>query len=558
VTEGNAATTAATFRVTRSGNITGASSVRVVTANGNATGGVDYTALPTTTVDFAAGVTSKPVTVSVTGDTAVEPNETFSLNLSSAVGAVISDSSGLATIVNDEPATYLAVSDVTITEGTGQTASAAFTLTRTGNLALTTTVKVATADGTAIKNSDYTALQSTTISLAPQETTKTIGVSVTGDTADEANESFTLTLTSPTGAVLSDAVGVATIVDNEGPVVPGPSSYISVGDFSLAEGNSGTKTGTFTLTRSGNLNQSSTVTFATVNGTATAGADYTARVATPLTFSPQQSTKTVSVTVLGDATLEANESFSLSLTSPINAVISDGIGAGTIANDDATYVSVADVMLAEGTAGPKAFVFNLTRTGSLGGSSSVNVVTGNGSALAGTDYTALLATPVSFAAGEVTKTVTVNATGDTAPEANETFSLVLSSPAGATVIDGTGTGTVLNDDGASYLSVGDIAAPELGPTTFTVSRSGNTTAPATVTVATSNGSALAGTDYTALAATTVTFAAGQTSKQVTITITGDSIDEPNETFWLGLSAPVGAVISDSSGLATIIDDERTL
>ena len=215
VTEGNSGTTAATFTVTRTGDVTGPSTVAYATADGTATAGADYTAVPATTVTFVAGQTSKTVTVNVIGDTADEPRETFSVNLSSPTGATISDATGVATVVDDDAPTYLSVSDVSVTEGNAGTTPATFTVTRSGNTAVGVSVKYATANASATAGSDYTALASTTLSFAAGETSKTVAADVTGDTAAEANETFNLNLSSPVGATISDATGVATVENDD-------------------------------------------------------------------------------------------------------------------------------------------------------------------------------------------------------------------------------------------------------------------------------------------------------------------------------------------------------
>ena len=167
----------------------------------------------------------------------------------------------------------------------------------------------------------------------------------------------------------------------------------------------------------------------------------------------------------------------------------------------------------------------------------VNYATANGTALAGSDYTAASGT-LTFAPGQTSKTVTVNVTGDTAVEPNETFVVNLSAPSGATLFDGQGLGTILNDDGP-VLRINDVSKAEGNAGTsaavFTVTLTPASTGTVTVNYATANGTALAGSDYTA-ASGTLTFAPGQTSKTVTVNVTGDTVAEPNETFVVNLSA----------------------
>ena len=139
--------------------------------------------------------------------------------------------------------------------------------------------------------------------------------------------------------------------------------------------------------------------------------------------------------------------------------------------------------------------------------------------------------------------MTVNVIGNTMVEPNETFVVNLSNAVGATIFDSQGVGTILNDDGP-LLSINDVVKAEgnSGVTafTFTVTLSPASAGTVTVTAATANGSALAGSDYTAVAPTVLTFTPGQTIKLVTVTCSANTVVEPNETFVVNLSSAVGA------------------
>lgn len=199
-----------------------------------------------------------------------------------------------------------------------------FTVTKTGTASGTLTVQYATATGTA-GTSDFTAA-SGTLSFAQNETSKTINVQTTQDTAVEGNETFTATLSNPSaGATIGTATGTGTIVDDDS--APGPS--FAVGDASVTEGGNLV----FTVSKSGS--GSGSVQYATANGTATAGSDYTAKSLTTLSFTSAETSKTVSVTTLQDTTDEPNETLSLNLSNPSSgASISDNQGLGTIVDDD--------------------------------------------------------------------------------------------------------------------------------------------------------------------------------------------------------------------------------
>ncbi|MBY0324701.1 MAG: cellulase family glycosylhydrolase [Reyranella sp.] len=557
VAEGNSGTHELAFTVTLSAAATGPVTVAYATSNGTATAGSDYTAA-SGTLTFAAGETSKVIKVVVTGDATVEANETVTLTLSSPGGATIADGTAVGTITNDDtaPLPTLAVADATVSEGNSGTRNLAFTISLSAAATGPVTVAYATSNGTATAGSDYTAA-SGTVTFAAGETSKVVNVQVAGDTVVEANETLTLTLSSPTGATIADSTAIGTISNDD--IAPLPT--LAVADATVTEGNSGTRDLAFTVTLSAAATGPVTVAYATSNGTATAGSDYTAATGT-VTFAAGETSKVINVQVTGDTAVEANETLTLTLSSPTGATIADGTAIGTITNDDTApppTLTVADATVTEGNSGTRNLAFTVTLSAAATGPVTVAYATSNGTATAGSDYTAATGT-VTFAAGETSKVINVQVTGDTAVEANETLTLTLSSPSGATIADGTAIGTITNDDTAPLptLAVADATVSEgnSGATdlAFTVSLSAAATGPVTVAYATSNGTATAGSDYTA-ATGTVTFAAGETSKVVHIQVNGDTAVEANETLTLTLSSPTGATIADGTAIGTITNDD---
>jgi Ca2+-binding RTX toxin-like protein len=232
---------------------------------------------------------------------------------------------------------------------------------------------------------------------------------------------------------------------------------VSINDVSISEGNSGTKLETFTATRSGGT-LAFDVNYATADGTATVSdGDYIA-AANTLHFLANQNTQTFSVTVNGDTNIEGNEIFNVDLAGPTNgATIGDGHGVGTITNDDAAAsagsMSVSDVSVTEGNSGTKLETFTVTRSnGSL--AFDVNYTTSDGTATtANSDYVAASGV-LHFAAGQNTQTASVTVNGDTIVEGNEAFNFTLSGPTnGATIIDGLGVGTIVNDDSSGGMTL---------------------------------------------------------------------------------------------------------
>jgi len=558
VKEGNAGTSTATFNVIRRGITTGASSVTVATAGATAGSPGDFTAIPATTVSFAAGQTSRPVTLTVVGDTVPEADETVRLNLTAPVGAAIADSQGVATILNDDADSFLSVGDASITEGASGTANATFPVTRTGSLTAPASVRIKTTDATATAPADYTALAAQTLSFTAGQASRTVSVPVAGDTTLEGDETFTLDLSTPlSGATIADAQGVATIADDEAPTL------LSVRDVAMTEGDSGTTAATFTVVRSGDLNRASTVQVVTAAGSATAGTDFTSTSAT-VSFAAGQSSKPVNVPVRGDLLSEGSETFALELSAPTGAAVSDATATATIAdNETPTWISVSDAVVTEATGTTATARFTLTRTGSTTGTATVKVATAPGTATAA-DYVAINTT-YSFAAGVTSIAVSATIAGDSVDEANETFALNLSAALGATIADASATATIVDNDGpvtagpATFLSIGDIAVREGASgtmaATFTVTRTGTLTAASSVRVASAAGTATAGVDYRTWNPYTLSFAAGVASRTVTVNVPGDALTEDDETFRIELSSPTGAVVSDASATATILNDD---
>ena len=189
-------------------------------------------------------------------------------------------------------AARLRIGDVTVAEGHAGTVAAAFTVTLSAASDQPVPVAYATGDGSAVSGSDYQAL-SGTLTFAPGETTKTITVLVNGDRLAEQTESFVVNLSSPTNATVTDGQGVGTIVDDE--------PRISISDVTKSEGRRNKTTlFTFTVTLSVAYDQAVTMSFQTVNGTATTSdGDYVAKTGT-LTFAPGETTKTITIEVKGD------------------------------------------------------------------------------------------------------------------------------------------------------------------------------------------------------------------------------------------------------------------
>lgn len=218
----------------------------------------------------------------------------------------------------------LAVSDAMVTEGDSGTNNALFTVSLSAASAGPVTVDYATADGAATAPGDYAATRGT-LTFAPGELSKQVAVAVVGETLDEPHETYSLNLSNPLSATLGDARGAGTILDND------PQVSLSVDDVSAPEES---QSAAFTLSLSRESGKIVTVAYATGDGSATAPGDYASRSGT-IIFLAGETSKAVSVGVVNDALVEPDETFTLALSSAVNATLSDGQGVATIVGDDA-------------------------------------------------------------------------------------------------------------------------------------------------------------------------------------------------------------------------------
>jgi hypothetical protein len=227
VNEGDSGNTPVLFTLTLQQPSALPATVTYSTSSGQAQIGSDFQNAGGT-VTFAPGETSKTITVNVNGDTAVEGDENFFVNLSNGVDVVIGDNLGLGVIVNDDFLPSLQVSDAEVVEGDFGTKSMVFTVTRTGSTANPTTVGYSTSNGTATAGLDFI-LNQGTLTFGTGETTKTVTVLVKGDEIAELDESFFLNLSNPSNATIADGQGFGQILndDNSPPAVTMPVGPIS-------------------------------------------------------------------------------------------------------------------------------------------------------------------------------------------------------------------------------------------------------------------------------------------------------------------------------------------
>ncbi|MEA5150472.1 putative Ig domain-containing protein [Xanthomonas arboricola] len=450
--------------------------------------------------------------------------------------------------VNPSRTASIAVSPSSRNEDSGAAFTYTVTLSQTSSSA--TTINLSRS-GTATSGTDYTGAPSSIV-VPANATTATFSVTPVADTTVEADETVVISVASGSGyGIGSPSSATATIVNDDF-----PNASIAVAPSSVAEDGAGNLIYTVTLDQA--APSAVSVAFS-VGGTATSGTDYAA-VSSPLVIGAGQTTGTITINPTADSTIEPDETVVLTLASGTGYNVgSPNSATGTILNDDQPTLSINDVSVNEGNAGTTNATFTVSLSQPAGtGGVSFDIATADGTATAGVDYVASSLTGQTIPAGSSSATFTVLVNGDTLSEPNETFFVNVSNVTGASVGDGQGQGTIVNDDALPALSIDDVSVNEgnSGTTTatFTVSLSAASGQTVSVNYTTADGTATAGSDYVARSGT-LTFAPGVTAQGVAITVNGDTAVEPSETFSVGLSGASNASIARATGTGTIVNDD---
>ncbi len=562
-------------------------------------GGVTFTPITGTTVTVPAGSTSFIVRIPTVDDNISELTETVRLDVRAPGDTA--PTTGIGTITDNDGTPTVSISGpAEVGENAG---TVTYTITLSNPSSQTVTVRVAAQDGTATVGSDYTQIPADQqlVTFAPGETTRTVTLTVIDDAVFEGKETFSVVLDSPSQAALGTARVTTTISDDGTQGETDDRPTIAINDVVVNEAGNYAE---FTVTLTGATALPVNVAFTTRDGTALAGSDYTPTSGL-LTFLPGETTKTIRVPIVNDspAVYEGAEAFTVELSAstdaskPLNARITDPSGTGTIVDDgtgtvnpnpdgntptpddDRPRISINDPAEVNEGDGTNTVTFTVTLSNASNLPVTVAYATVDGTARgtpAGSDYVAQNGT-LTFAPGQTTATITVTILDDAVYEGPENFSVVLSSPTNAVILDGSGsttikddgTGTIVDptptdppptpDDDRPRISINDPAAVNEGDgtntVTFTVTLSNASDLPVTVTYKTVDGTARAiDKDYAALTDTILTFAPGETSKTITVAILDDEVYEGPEDFSVVLSSPTNAVIVKDSGIATIKDD----
>lgn len=453
ILEGNAAL----LSIRRSGNTTNTVTVSYATADGTATAGIDYTAT-SGTVDFAPGQTQRDIVVPLSSDAVAEPNKTFTVTLGIAAGNAATTAPSVSTVtIRDDDRPTLLVSGAGCSAAEGEVCT--FMLTLTNPSSIPVTFNTRTVDGSARSPNDFTAHGTTARSIPPGQTALAVAVPTTDDVHDELDKAFTLEVLDVVNADTDAASATGVIVDDDDP----PTLSIESGGCTVSEGNGGT-TCTFLFRVTPWSEKDITFVTNTQDVTATGDVDYDAHRNRAYTIANGRELWNVYVGVFGDTITEADETFTLTASSIVNASPSTVTGTGTIVNDDlqsGLTLENGGCSVTEGDAAPVSCNFVLRVTPVSATPVTFTTRTVDNTAVSGVDYTGHGDTARTIPAGQPSLTIAVPVLGDLRDEDDKQFLFEVRNVVGAGTIGLVGgTGTILDNDPVPGIAVTGCSAAE--------------------------------------------------------------------------------------------------
>ncbi|MEG3982311.1 Calx-beta domain-containing protein, partial [Microcoleus sp. T3B2] len=535
---------------------------------------VDYQNIQQTALTFQPGETSKTITVPINGDSYFEKDEQFIVTLSDAVGGKIVKGTGIATVINDDAKPTISIIDATTSEIAGR-AEVEVKLSSPSSQAVR--VGYRTQDNTAKANEDYTKQDLTNVLFKPGETVKTIPVPIVKDNKTESGEFFSVILSEPSVGSLNSTIakgtGTITILDQIG---------ISIDDIQVIEGNSGQTNATFTVTLTAPVNVPVTVEYNTQDGTAKrdiySNDYYGSGRDNKITFASGETKKTITLPIIGDTKREEDETFSVILSNPTNAVLSSkSTGIATIIDDDRPLVSISDTIVDEDGGKLNPAKFDITLSKPVDEKVTVTYSTKDGTAKSGDkDYSAVINKTVIFNPNETKKTIDVEVVGDSKVEGDETFSVVLNSVnssnnskisvgEAAAIIDDFNDSTKSYPNGAKqkiFIDRAVVLEGEKSATNeavFNVKLDSASTLPITVRYRTEDDTAtVADKDYEPITTPqTLTFNPGETQKTIRVKVNPDEKAETDERFKVLFRGATNATVENIFAEGIIIDNKLT-
>jgi hypothetical protein len=544
---------AAKVTVLRTGTNIGAIGVDIVTSNGTASAGADYTAVDAG-IDWPSGnATTTTVLVPIVNDLYDEPNETFKVKLLEPTGGAVlgTPSEATVTITDNDPSPTVQFA-ATASSGVEASGAAAFDVVLSAPALQTVTVDFTTVDGTAKSSADDYRSFSGTLTFDPGETKRTLLVQVTADDVKEPNETFSMVLSKPTGGPVLGAKArhTCTILNDD------PSGMILLNGAAFSVGEAG-PSALITVSRSGGSSGAVGVSYATADGTAKTAGDYTPAKGTLSWASGDTEEKTIEVPIEDDALDEFNETFSFRISSPTGGAILGPTSTATVTvvdDDDppAVRFDLAESGGAESTT-PAAIAVSLSAKSAK--TVTVGYTTVKDTAVPVGDYTTKAGT-LTFAPGKTGATISVPIVNNTTPEEDERFSVTLANPVNATLGSPDAHVYTIRDEdlhGAIRLSAAAYSVAEGGVVTIKVQRVGGKSGEVSAHVTVAGVSARGGDDYSVgIQSTTLVWGENDLAPQsFTVHTFNDTLDETNETISVTLSDPTGGAELGAPSAATV-------
>lgn len=522
------------FTVNLSNPAAGTVTVNFSTVSQTAKSPGDFTPL-TGTVTFVPGDTTETVSIATLNDTTDEDQETYDVALNSPSGATLTSARATGAINDDDALPIITVSAVAVSEGSNHILT--FSLDRATERAAT--LNWATVDGSALAPQDYDAVENAAITVPIGVTNFTRTISTNGDSVHEPGETYTVNFSTPAlvtfpGGILGPLT--LTILDNDLQPQIRVANAPAVGEGELQN---------FVVSFSNASTQSITVDYSSSDNSAIAPGDYTP-VSGTLTFAPGETSQTIQVQTLQDGISESGQGYRMNLANATNATILDNQGTATINdNDPSPIVSLSGITSVVESVGSIVLTFTLDRLSER--NASFQVLTSSGTARGGgIDFSGNPET-ITTTNGVLVYTLEIPIVDDFLHENQEDFNIIVTPFLGGLTISGSfPLAQIVDDDDPPEILVQEVHITETGNETrlarFFISLQPGSGLPVTVDVATEDGTARAGEDFTALVPQTLTFLPSSTFSVVDVTLTARPGLEPDEDFTLRLTNPTNATL----------------
>ncbi|MEQ8852337.1 Calx-beta domain-containing protein [Gimesia sp.] len=544
----------ASVRVSLDKPVASAINVDYTTANLSAIDTEDYLA-QSGTLTFGAGQLFRTISIPLIDSDNIEADEMFLVNLlnlqNNGFNVVLADDQAEVTIKDDDQAA-ISIADIVVNEDAG---TVEITVSQDVPASTSVSVDYATADQSALDVDDYQS-QNGTLTFAPGEQTKVITLNIVDSDQIEADEIFLINLfnlqAGGANIMLADDQAEVTIRDND-------QASISIDDVSVDE-SMGTAILTVTLTQP--VSTTVTIDFTTSDQTATESTDYQAQSGL-LVFPPGELTKTITVTTFDSDEVELEERLVVLLSNiqsgGTDVVFAKSQGEITIQDNDVASLTIEDITVEEDT-GTVEIAVSLNQP--IDTTITVDYASADQSAIAVDDYSLQTAT-LSFAPGELTRTISIPVVNSDLVELEKSFLVNLTNlqASGRDVILADDQAVVtISDDDQAQLTIDDISINEAdGTAEVTVSLDHPVAGEISVFFETADQTAFASEDYEGQSGT-ITFSAGQQTRIISIPLIDTDHVEPDEQFLVNLSQlqnnGFDVLLADDQAEVTIRDDDQ--